>query len=244
MSLPSRASGRACLPPPSFPPSPLVGEGPGVRGRSYRPAIAVMLPTTTVSRGRNDRPRNRCVMMPPPPNPPPQGGRGPATGSGAGTSLTDQWLARGLEHADLSIRGDGPHRAGGQGHDRRLHPGGGAATDPPEGVLRHQALRASEKGRRVRSRVPRRGAGGGRSRSRSAKISTKQLCTLSPASFSTRSRTLDCRSCAASRSLKVSASRACSRTRWATWSRTSRAARPSPRRSPSTPRRSTGSTAT
>ena len=46
--------------------------------------------------------------------------------------------------ADLPVRGDGPHRARGQGHDRRLDPGGGAATDPPEGVLRHQDLRAAK----------------------------------------------------------------------------------------------------
>ena len=80
--------------------------------------------------------------------------------------------------ADLPVRGDGPHRAGGQGHDRRLDPGRGPAADPPEGLLRHQdrrAAKAQEEGKTAAKKK------GGRRKKKSftiGKISTKQLCTF------------------------------------------------------------------
>ena len=82
----------------------------------------------------------------------------------------------------------------GQGHDRRLDPGGSAAAHPPEGLLRHQDLRARRRSRR-RGPRRRRGGGGRRSRSRSAR-SRPSSSARSPAS-SRPCRTPACRSCGA-----------------------------------------------
>ncbi len=65
-------------------------------------------------------------------------------------------------NADLPIRSHGPHGQGGQGRDRRRHPGRGPATDPPEGLLRHQD-RDERKAKKTRQdRPPRSREKGGR----------------------------------------------------------------------------------
>ena len=104
----------------------------------------------------------------------------------------DERLRRRPSDADLSVRGDGPHRARGQGHDRRLDPGRSAATDPPEGVLRHQDLRAVQGGEEGQGGEEEGRQGARRSRSRSAR-SRPSSSAPSPAS-SRPSRTPACRS--------------------------------------------------